>query len=91
MSAQRRTFTKEEKLSILQLAKQPGITKVLKQHNLSYSVFSRWKKQFGAIPPINDDEDVVHLKQENMLLKKIVAEQALQLEMKKEQIKNKEH
>src|SRR6516225_5503614 len=45
MSAQRRRFSLEEKLEILQQAKQSGITAVLRRHNLSYSVFHRWKEK----------------------------------------------
>ena len=89
MGTHRRSFTNEEKLSILQMARQPGITKVLKEHNLSYSVFSRWKKQFGINSLTKEDEDIIHLKQENALLKRIVADQALQLEIRKDQMKNK--
>ena len=88
MTAQRRSFTNEEKLTILQLAKQSGITRVLKEHNLSYSVFSRWKKQLGVNSLTKADEDLLHLKQENILLKRIVAEQALELEIKKDQIRS---
>ena len=86
MSAQRRKFTNEEKLNILHQAKLSSITRVLKEHKLSYSVFSRWKQQMHTGSFTQADADLFELKQENMRLKKIVADQALELEVKKEQL-----
>ena len=84
MTAQRRKFTEEEKLHILQLAKQTNISKVLRDYQLSYSVFSRWKQQMQGPSASNISEDLINLRNENMRLKRIVAEQALELEIKKE-------
>ena len=84
MTAQRRKFTEEEKLHILQLAKQTNISKVLRDYQLSYSVFSRWKQQMQGPSSSNISEDLINLRNENMRLKRIVAEQALELEIKKE-------
>ena len=84
MTTQRRKFTSEEKLNILQLAKQTNITKVLRDYHLSYSVFSRWKQQMQGDAPRNMNEDIINLKNENARLKRIVAEQALELDIKKE-------
>ena len=84
MSAQRRKFTNEEKLNILHQAKLSGITRVLREYKLSYSVFSRWKQQMNTDSFTQADASLFELKQENMRLKKIVADQALELEVKKE-------
>jgi putative transposase len=83
MAAQRRKFTEEEKRHVLQLAKQTNISKVLRDYQLSYSVFSRWKQQMQGPAPLMN-EDLVNLRNENMRLRRIVAEQALELEIKKE-------
>lgn len=84
MTANRRKFTESEKLAILQQAKQTNISKVLRDHNLSYSVFSRWKQQLQKSNSGNTNEDLINLRNENTRLKRIVAEQALELEIKKE-------
>lgn len=93
MASPRRTFTQKQKAQILQQAQESGVIKVLKQHNLSYSVFSRWKHQFAAQKAI-EFEDTVQLKKENEQLerengrlKKIIAEQALELIGKDEELK----
>ena len=84
MGAQRRKFTNEEKTHILQLAKDSGVTKVLREYKLSYSVFARWKQQLNVDSGADTYSELLKLKQENVWLKKIVAEQALEIEMKKE-------
>jgi putative transposase len=92
LSAIRRTFTEEEKLEILQQARQAGIIKILRKHNLSYSVFSRWKQQFTE-RDISPDRiqamgtEMKLLKEENTRLKKIIADQALSLELKNEELR----
>ena len=46
MSSQRRKFTDEEKLNVIQQAGQQGVSNILRHYNLLYSVFTRWKKIF---------------------------------------------
>src|ERR1700750_588928 len=92
--AVRRKFTDEQKLEILQEAKNIGVTAVLHNHRLSYSVFARWKYKFmkpdGANPPPSPNRTRLELKQlteENIRLKKIIAAQALELERKDEELR----
>ena len=89
MSAQRRRFSDEEKLNVLQQAGQHGISNILRHHNLSYSVFTRWKKQFieKGINPVGLKSEQVLLQEENARLKKIIADLALSLELKNEELK----
>ena len=85
MTAHRRKFTEEEKQHILLLAKQTNISKVLRDYQLSYSVFSRWKQQKEGSPSLtSNNEDLINLRNENTRLKRIIAEQALELEIKRE-------
>jgi putative transposase len=44
----RRQFSVEQKLQIIQEADQQRVTQTLRKHNLSHSVFLRWKNQFNA-------------------------------------------
>ena len=90
MGAKRRQFSHDEKLRILQYAAQSGVINVLHEYKLSYSVFARWKRQLlppdpktpPRVPANKPKYDLQQLQEENMRLKKIVAEQALQLERK---------
>jgi|SRR5678815_45050 putative transposase len=92
----RRKFTDDQRLEILHQADESGVTAVLREHRLSYSVFARWKQKFlqhagtnkEAMREVNKTRSELKLlNEENLRLKKIIADQALQLERKKEQLK----
>lgn len=89
MANQRRKFSDEEKLNVLREARQQGISNILRHYNLSYSVFARWRQNFMKRGENLASEDIEHrlLIEENMRLKKIIADQALSLEMKNEELK----
>ncbi|MFL5741947.1 MAG: transposase [Flavisolibacter sp.] len=89
MTAQRRKFTDDEKLNVLHQAGQQGISHILRHYNLSYSVFARWKHNFlsQGIDPIGAKTENKLLLEENICLKKIIADLALSLELKKEELK----
>ena len=94
MSRQKRSFSVEQKLQILSEADQNGITPTLRKHNLSHSLFHRWKKQFnsggsGMLSPQyrKVDPELKALQEENARLKKIIGNQALELEFKTELLK----
>jgi putative transposase len=89
MSAVRRKFTTEQKIQILRQAKESGIIKVLQLNKLSYSVFVRWKQQLQKEAGTTYDnttqlQQIEALQTENLRLKKIVANQALELEVMNE-------
>jgi transposase-like protein len=94
MSKQRRTFSVEQKLQIISEADQSGITQTLRKHNLSHSVFLRWKRQFdgGGASSLKPryrkiDPELRALQEENARLKRIIGNQALELEFKTELLK----
>lgn len=94
MTAHRRKFTDDQKLSILQQAGRIGVIAAIREHNLSYSVFARWKNKFMKNEPASAGlsanktrSELKHLNEENVRLKKIIAEQALQLERKDEELR----
>lgn len=90
MPSERRKFTTVQKLEILRQANEQGITKVLKELHISYSVFSRWKQQLVNSQIENSNSLLQHelkeLIEENNRLKKIIANQALDLDIKNEQM-----
>ena len=94
MGRQRRSFSVEQKLQIIQEADQSGLMQTLRKHNLSHSVFLRWKRQFNTggaalLKPQYQkiDPEVKALQEENARLKKIIGNQALELEFKTELLK----
>ena len=95
MPNRRRRFTEEQKLAILEQADKMGITAVLREHSLSYSVFARWKQQLMKNEPTaqitkSDSKirsELRHLSEENVRLKKMIAELALELDRKDEELK----
>ncbi|MFT3823708.1 MAG: transposase [Chitinophagaceae bacterium] len=91
MATQRRKFTDEEKRTILRKAGEKGVSAVLHEYHLSYSVLARWKKQLlgdsSTAQHNQARQEIKHLSDENMRLKKIIAEQALELERKEEELK----
>jgi transposase-like protein len=97
MAKQRRKFSVEQKLQIIQEADQQGITQTLRRHNVSHSVYLRWKRQFdqGGISSLGPqyrkvDPELRALQEENARLKKIIGNQALELEFKTELLKKNE-
>jgi putative transposase len=94
MAKKRRTFSVEQKVQIIQEADQHGITQTLRKHNVSHSGYLRWKHQFdqGGSASLKPqyrkvDPELRALQEENARLKKIIGNQALELEFKTELLK----
>ena len=97
MAKQRRSFSVEQKLQIIQEAEQQGVVQTLRKHNLSHTVYLRWKTQFnqGGVQSLKPqyhrvDPELRALEDENARLKKIIGNQALELEFKTELLKKNE-
>ena len=95
MASQKRKFTDEQKLEILRQANEMGVIAVIRNHNLSYSVFSRWREKFmekdkdkqGKVLKSKTKSALKQFREDNTRLKKIIAEQALELERKDEALR----
>ncbi len=94
MSTTRRKWSATEKLHILQESDQIGPTEVCRKHHLAAALLHRWKREFhdqgmaGLQAKYRTiDPEVKALKEENERLKRIVANQALELEFKTELLK----
>ena len=94
MTKQRRSFSAAEKLNILNEADQYGVTQTLRKHNLSNSVFRRWREHFndGGISHLQSysrqrNPEVEALAEQIRVLKNIVAKQQIELEFKSELLK----
>lgn len=95
MGSQKRKFTDEQKLEILRQANEMGVISVIRNHNLSYSVFARWREKFmeknknrqKLILKNKTKSELKLFKEENTRLKKIIADQALELEKRNEELR----
>jgi len=93
----RSKYTKEKKLEVLQYGEEHGNTEAYRHYGVSGSLFYRWKNLYetkglegleNRYKPRQDGR-VTELEIENSRLKKIIAEQALELDLAKEVIKKK--
>ena len=93
MASQKRKFTDEQKLEILRQANEMGVIAVTRNHNLSYSVFARWREKFmeknkKRLTLKNKTKSKLkQFMEDNTRLKKIIAEQALELERRDEALR----
>lgn len=94
MKNARRKFTPEERLSIIQEAQREGHTVTSRKYNLSPSLLTKWKSRYlsNGITGLKDtykkvDPQIRELELENERLKKIIAKQALQIEVQGELLK----
>ena len=98
MTRQRRSFSASEKLAIINEADQFGITQTMRKHNLSHSVFKRWKESFNEGGATNlqsyakqRNPELDAAMEEIRLLKNIVAKQSIELEFKTELLKKSQY
>lgn len=79
----RKRFTEEQIIQILQEHEAGATVEELKRrHGVSSSSVYAWKRKFGGME-VSDAKRLRALEDENRRLKKLVAEQALDLEMVK--------
>jgi putative transposase len=94
MAKTKRKFTPEERLSILQEASREGQAATIRKYQIAPSLFQRWKQKYqgeGIIGLKNKykkiDPEMRALELENERLKRIIAKQALEIEVKSELLK----
>lgn len=94
MTKTRRRFTPEERLSLVKEAEREGFVETCRKYNLAPTMLNRWKKKYfsqgaeGLKPAYRRvDPELRALEEENERLKRIIAKQALELEVKTEMLK----
>jgi transposase-like protein len=94
MTRTRRKFTAEDRLSILQEGEREGHATTLRKYQIAPSLYARWKNKYlrDGVDGLKDkhkkiDPAIRELEQENERLKRIVAKQALEIEVKSELLK----
>lgn len=93
----RRTWTIEEKVSILKEAETHGVVETCRKHGIYATTYYDWRNKFeingtdGLRPGFSRTElrDMKKLERENERLKKILAEKEVELSIKTELLKKK--
>jgi putative transposase len=80
----RKRFTEEQIIGVLQeVTAGAGIREVCRKHGIAETTFHRWRAKFSGMQ-VNDAKRLKSVEDENRRLKRIVAEQALDLVMLKD-------
>lgn len=94
MKNTRRKFTPEERLSIVQEAQREGHAETIRKYNLSPALLTKWKSRYlsKGLNGLKDsykrvDPQTRELELENERLRRIIAKQALQIEVQGELLK----
>lgn len=85
----RSRFSEEQIIRILQEAEAGAAVKdILRRHGISHDTYYRWKKKYGGMD-VSEARRLKQLEDENRRLKRIVADQALNLQVLKDLLGNK--
>ena len=93
----KRTFTKEQKLSILKEASEQGVTKTLEKYGIYPATYYSWKEKLSSMGEEGLNYSMTksqlkrirQLEKENKMLKELVAEKELESKLKDELLKKK--
>lgn len=76
-------FTEEQIVRIVQESRTEGAAVVARRHGVSEQTLYNWRKRFGGMPP-SQVAELKRLVQENVRLKRLVADRDLEIEVMKE-------
>ena len=77
-------FTDEQIVGILKEAESSGKTgEVIRRHGISRETFYRWRKKYGGMQ-VSEARRLRMLEEENRRLKRVVADQALNIQVLKD-------
>ena len=82
-------FTEEQIIGILQEAEAGAeVRDLCRRYGMAETTFYRWRKKYGGMD-VNDAHRLKQLEDENRRLKRLVADQALNLQVLKDLLGNK--
>ena len=80
----RKRFTEEQIIAILKEAESGiGVADLVRKHGIAENTFYRWKAKFGGME-VSDDRKLKQLEEENGRLKRVVADQVLDIQILKD-------
>jgi putative transposase len=80
----RKRFKEEQIIGILKEADAGlGVQDLIRKYGISEQTYYRWKSKYGGLE-VNEAKRLKHLEEENRRLKKLVADQALDIQMLKD-------
>lgn len=80
----RARFSEEQIIGILKAAEAAGsIREACREHNVTEQTFYRWRRKYGGME-VSEAKKLRELERENSELKRMVAEQALDIRMLKD-------
>lgn len=97
MDMKKRTFTKEEKIRVLEEAQEVGVKTALEKHGIYPATYYSWKKKYEEMGEAGFRhgmtkkhlKEIKRLEKENGVLKKLLAEKELEGHLKMELLKKK--
>ncbi len=79
----RKRFAEEQIIGILREAESgTGLPELCRKHGLSNTTFYKWRRKYGGMD-VSEARRLKQLKDENRRLKRLVADQALDIQMLK--------
>lgn len=82
-------FTEKQIIGILQEAEAGAeVRELCRRHGMTETTFYRWRKKYGGMD-VSDARRLKQLEDENRRLKRLVADQALNLQVLKDLLGNK--
>ena len=80
----KKRFTEEQIIAVLREAEAGAkVAELLRKHGISEATFYNWKAKYGGMT-VSDAKRLKELEAENARLKKLVANQALDIDMLRE-------
>jgi putative transposase len=76
-------YSDEQVVGVVREADQMPVTQVANKNGVSEATINTWRKRFGEME-VNDERHLKQLEQENGLLKKLLAERDLEIEVMKD-------
>jgi putative transposase len=77
-------FTEEQIVGVLKEAERTGKTgEVIRRHGICRETFYRWRRKYGGLE-VSDAKRMRALEDENRRLKRVVADQALNIQVLKD-------
>ena len=73
-------YSDEQVVGVVREADQMPVTQVANKNGVSEATINTWRKRFGEME-VNDERHLKQLEQENGLLKKLLAERDLEIEV----------